>query len=88
MTVYYKMRQILLQNPTAILLLNAIEIYYKIRQVFYYKKRQFYQKCDSYYNMRRFYYTMQRLLQISTVQCRYHMSVTILNQLFAKASAG
>ena len=40
MTVYYKMRQMLLQNPTAILLQNVTEVYYKIRQVFYYKIRQ------------------------------------------------
>ena len=40
MTVYYKMRQMLLQNATAILLQNATEIYYKMRQVFYYKMRQ------------------------------------------------
>ena len=54
MTVYYKMRQILLQNPTATLLQNATEVYYKMRQGFYYK-------------MRRFYYKMRRLLQIETV---------------------
>ena len=40
MTVYYKMRQMLLQNATAILLQNATEVYYKMRQVFYYKMRQ------------------------------------------------
>ena len=39
MALYYKMRQILLQNAT--------KVYYKIRQVFYYKMRQF------YYRMRR-----------------------------------
>ena len=33
MTVYYKMRQILLQNVTAILLQNATEVYYKTRQI-------------------------------------------------------
>ena len=31
MTTYYKMRQILSQNVTAILLQNATEVYYKIR---------------------------------------------------------
>ena len=36
MTLYYKMRQILLQNAT--------EVYYKMCQVFYYKMRQFYYK--------------------------------------------
>ena len=40
MTVYYKRRQILLQNTTAMLLQNATEVYYKVRQVFYYKMRQ------------------------------------------------
>ena len=39
-TVYYKMRQILLQNPTDILLQNATNVYYKMRQVFYYKMRR------------------------------------------------
>ena len=54
MTVYYKMRQILLQNATAILLQNATEVYYKMRQVFYCKIRQLLQivtfiitNCDS-----------------------------------------
>ena len=32
MTVYYKMRQILIQNATAVLLQNATENYYKLRQ--------------------------------------------------------
>ena len=53
MTVYYKMRQMLLQNATAILLQNATEVYYKMRQVFYYKMRQF-------------YYKMRQLLQNAT----------------------
>ena len=53
MTVYYKMRQILLPNTTATLLQNATEGYYKMSQVFYYKMRQlpqnvmFILKCDS-----------------------------------------
>ena len=34
------MRQILLQNATAILFQNVAKIYYKMRQVFYYKMRQ------------------------------------------------
>ena len=33
MTLYYKMQQILLQNPTAILLQNVTEFYYKMRQL-------------------------------------------------------
>ena len=36
------------------LLQNATEVYYKMRQVFYYRMRQF-------------YYKMQQLLQISTI---------------------
>ena len=35
-TLYYKMRQILLQNATAVLLQNVTEVYYNMRQ-FYYK---------------------------------------------------
>ena len=59
------MRQMLLQNATAILLQNAREVYYKIRQVFYYKMRQLLEiattllqnatvitKCDVYYKLR------------------------------------
>ena len=53
MTVHSKMRQILLQNATAILLQNATEVYYKIQQLsqivttgttkfdVYYKLRQY-----------------------------------------------
>ena len=48
------MRQILIQNATAILLQNGAEVYYKMCQVFYYKMRQFYHK-------------MQQLLQIATI---------------------
>ena len=51
--VYYKMREILFQNATAILLQNASEVYNRMRQVFYYKMRQLLQNvpfitnCDS-----------------------------------------
>ena len=55
MTVYYKIRQILLQNATAVLLQNATEVYYKMSQ-------------DHCYKMRQFYYKLRRLLQIATVQ--------------------
>ena len=67
MTVYYKMRQILLQNATAILLQNAREVYYQICQFFYYKMQQLLQnatillqdatvitKCDVYYKLRQY----------------------------------
>ena len=64
------MRQILLQNATAILLQNATEVHYKMGQDFYYKKYDsfvknataitncddFIIKCDSYYKMRRLLY--------------------------------
>ena len=69
MALYYKMRQILLQNAT--------KVYYKMRQVFYYKMRQFYYrmrqllqigtillqnatvttKCDVYYKLRQYSYS-------------------------------
>ena len=70
MTVYYKMRQTLLQNASAILLQNAAEVYYKMRQVFCYK----FTKCDSYYNMR-------RLLQIATVQTTFYSKCPLLLQI-------
>ena len=67
MALYYKMRQILLQNATVILLQNVTKVYYKMRQVFYYKIRQLLQnattllqnatviiKCDVYYKMCRY----------------------------------
>ena len=52
MTLYFKMRQILLQNAT--------EVYYKMRQVFYYKMRQLLQnstvitKFDVYYKSQQY----------------------------------
>ena len=60
MTVYYKVRHILLQNATAILLQDSKEVYYKMCQVFYYKMRRFITNCGSYYKM-------WWLLQIATV---------------------
>ena len=65
MTIYYKMRHTLLQNVRAILLQNATEVYYKMRQVFHYKMRQF------YYKMRQFYYKMQQLLKNATFITNY-----------------
>ena len=53
MTLYYKMRQILLHNAT--------EAYYKMRQVFYYKIRQY------YYKMRQLLENATILLQNETV---------------------
>ena len=66
MTLYYKMRQILLQNATAILLQNATEVCYKMRQVFYYKMWQF------YYKMRQLFQIATVLLQIAIVQWVIH----------------
>ena len=66
MTGYSKIRQILLRNTTAILLQNATEGYYKIRQVFYYK-------------MRRFYYKMRELLQIATILLQNATAITKCN---------
>ena len=40
MTLYYKIRQVLLQNAAAILLQNATEVYIT--------------KCDSYYKLRQY----------------------------------
>ena len=48
MALYYKMRQILLQNATAVLLQNATKVYYKMCQVIYYKLRRFYDKLRQY----------------------------------------
>ena len=66
MVLSYKMRQILLQNPTDILLQNKKKVHYKMRQLFYYKMQvitnwdNFVTKCESYYKMR-------QLLQTATV---------------------
>ena len=80
MTAYYKMRQILLQNATAILLQNATDVYYKMRQVFYYKMRQLLQiatvllenatvitKWDIYYKLRQYKFINESvsLIQLS-----------------------
>ena len=67
MTVYYKVRQILLQNAIAILLQNVTEIYYKMRQVFSYEMRRFYYKIRQLLKM-------GRLLQIATVQVQIFSS--------------
>ena len=63
MAVYYKRRQILLQNTTAILLQNASGFF-----------NNFIIKCDSYYKYDDFitkgniYYKMRRLLLTATAQ--------------------
>ena len=53
------------------LLQNRTIVYYKMRQVFYYKIWQF------YYKLRRFYYKMQRLFQIVTVHRLLTFIVTV-----------
>ena len=71
------MRQILLQNATAILLQNATEVYYKMCQVFHYKMQQLLQiatvllqnatvitNCDVYYKLRQYSYTYLTSFQI------------------------
>ena len=58
LTIYYKMRQVLWQNATAILLQNVTEVYHKMHQVFYYKMDKVF-----YYKMQQFYYKMWQLLQ-------------------------
>ena len=63
MTVYYKMRQMLLQNASGFLLQNATEVYYKMPQVFYYKVRQF-------------YYEMRQLLENATILLQNATAVT------------
>ena len=67
MTVYYKMRQILLKHAAAIFLQIVTEISFKMCQVFYYKMCQLLQiakilsqnaivliKCDIYYKLRQY----------------------------------
>ena len=61
------MRQMLIQNATAIWLQNTTEVYYKMLKFFYYKMRQLLQiattllqnatvitKCDVYYKLRQY----------------------------------
>ena len=66
-TVYYKMRQILSQYATAILLQNATEVYYKIRQIFLLQNATVITNCDNFITKCSSYYNMPRLLQIATV---------------------
>ena len=58
------MRQILLQNATAVLLQNATKVYYKMRQVFYYK-------------MQRFYFKMRHFLQIATFTTNWDSTLSL-----------
>ena len=70
---YYKMRQVLLQNATAILLQNATEIYYKMHHVFLLENATVVlQKAAAFTNYNSFitkfgsYYKMRRLLPQDT----------------------
>ena len=68
MTVYYKMRQILLQNTTTILLQNATEVYYKMRQKFITKFVRFF-----FYKMRQLVQNATILLQSAAVITKCHV---------------
>ena len=67
MAVYYKMRQMLLQNAVVILLQNATEALYKMRQVFYCKFATIITNCNNFITKSNRYYKMRRLLEIATV---------------------
>ena len=59
MTVYYKMRHILLQNKTAILFQNVTEVYYKMRhslqnETILLQNAIVITKCDVYYKLRQY----------------------------------
>ena len=67
----------LLQNATAILLQNAIEVYYKMRPFFFLQNETVLLQnakviinCDNFITKCDFYYKMRRLLQIETVQSK------------------
>ena len=59
MIAYYKMRQILLQYTTAILLQNGTEVYFKMRQLLQIatillQNAAVITKCDVYYKLRQY----------------------------------
>ena len=80
MTLYYKMRQTLLQNATAILLQNATKVYYKMRQVFYYKMRPLLQNamfttnCDSTYGKK----IVKKGLNVDGFRRFYHHTLFVI----------
>lgn len=51
MALYYKMRDVLQEIATAILLQHATKVYFKMCQVFHDKCDSFITICDSYYKM-------------------------------------
>ena len=84
MTVYYKMRQMLLQNMTTILLRNAAEIYYRFRQVFFLQNSTvLLQNVAVIYKLRRFYHKMRQLLQNATFITNYDITqcMKVLNDI-------
>ena len=81
MTVYYKMRQILLQNAVAISLQNATEFYYRMRQIFLLQKTVLLKNCDSYYKIRQFYYKMRQLLQNASLKFQFYLCKIIIQTI-------
>ena len=75
MSIIYKLLQI------------ATKIYYKLRQLNYYKLRQnfitnydnFITNYDSYYKLRQVYYKLRQLLQIATIITNYDRTQRTLN---------
>ena len=81
MTVYYKMRQILLQNAVAISLQNATEFYYRMRQIFLLQKTVLLKNCDSYYKIRQFYYKMRQLSQNASLKFQSYLCKIIIQTI-------
>ena len=78
MTVYYKMRQMLLQNVTAILLQNATEVYYKMRQLLQnatilLQNATVITKCDIYYKLLRTLEAIEYVKKYPTFQEKYKL---------------
>ena len=67
MEVYYKMREILLQNVTIILLQNASGFLLQIATVLV-QNATVITKCNDFATKSNSYYKMRHLLQIATVQ--------------------
>ena len=81
MTVYYKMRQILLQNAVAISLQNATEFYYRMRQIFLLQKTVLLKNCDSYYKIREFYYKMRQVSQNASLKFQSYLCKIIIQTI-------
>ena len=72
------MRQMLIQNATAILLQIRQKFITKCVSFFITKCDSFITKCDSYYKLRQLYYNMRRLLQNATFITNYDSIVSFL----------